>query len=354
MLLLLPVKSWTVLIKLEERKTRYEETEESTNLYGQLAELPGLKRQRPALNLVYSQSLQNVGVRLDLAFKSFFRRVRQGEKSGFPRFKGKGYKSFTYPQCPKNGSPFRIDGDRIKLAKVGEVKIKLHRKLRGTPKTCTVKKTATGKWFVTIVCDDAPKIKVEKSKKKVGIDVGITTFATFSDGKKIKNPRFFRSEEKELSKAQRKLSKAKKASKKRKRKKVVARIYERITNKRENFCHKKTRRIVDKYGTISVEDLSIANMIVKGKKSKLSKSIQDASWGLFLSLLSFKAESAGRTFVKVNPAYTTQDCSSCGTRRKIGLSVRRYECRNCGLSINRDLNAAKNILSVGLYTLASA
>jgi putative transposase len=176
-----------------------------------------------------------------------------------------------------------------------------------------------------------------------------------SDENKIDNPRFFKQEEKALAKAQRKLSKQEKGTKKRRKaKKVVSKIHERVKNKRSDFLHKEANKVIDKYGIICVEDLSINDMMVSGKKKKLSKSIADASWGTFLSLLSFKAENAGRTLVKVNPAYTTQDCSECGTRKPLRLNERVYSCDVCGLTMDRDLNASKNILSVGTHTLATA
>jgi putative transposase len=294
---------------LSEKKIAWEKHKKSISLYDQQANLPTLKAQRPSLSSVYSQVLQNVSVRIDLAFKAFFRRCKSGEKPGYPRFKGRGwYDSFTYPQNPKLGSPFQfVDDKYLRLAKIGLVKIKLHRKILGNMKTCTVKRSSTGKWYVFFVCEDVPAKKLKPSKKQVGIDVGLSSFAVLSDGERIDNPRFFKQEEKALAKAQRKHSK----NKTKKTRKVISRVHERIKHRREDFCHKRALELVEKYGLICVEDLSIKNMIIKGKKPKLSKSISDAAWGLFLNLLSFKAENAGRTVVKVNPAYTTQDCSNC-------------------------------------------
>jgi len=313
-----------------------------------------LKKTRPELKNVYSQTLQNVAVRVDLAFQAFFRRCKSGEKPGYPRFKGQGrYHSFTYPQ---NNNSFKfVEDNRIKLSKIGNVKMKKHRDIEGHPKTCVVQKTPTGKWYICISCDDVPVTPLLKNKLEVGIDMGLKSFAVLSDENKIDNPRFFKQEEKELAKAQRKLSKQTKGSKeRRKAKKVVSKIHERIKNNRSDFLHKEANKVVDKYRVICVEDLSINDMMVSGKKKKLSKSIADASWGIFLSLLSFKAENAGRTLVKVNPAYTTQDCSECGTRKPLRLDERVYSCDVCGLSMDRDLNASRNILSVGTHTLATA
>jgi putative transposase len=336
---------------LEERKTSYETTKKSPSAYDQIKSITALKKTRSSLNSVHSQVLQNIPIRLELAFQAFFRRCKAGETPGYPRFKGKGqYHSFTYPQ---NNNAFRIiDNNRIRLSKIGNVKIKYHREMQGIIKACTVSRTPTGKWFVCISCTDIPENKPPINKLEIGIDMGLKTFATLSDNSRIANPRFFKHEEKALAKAQRKKEKLAKGSKERRKAgRAIPKIHERIANKRKDFLHKETNEIVKKYGIICVEDLSINDMMESGKKKRLSKSIADASWGLFLSLLSFKAENAGRTFVKVNPAYTTQDCSKCGTRKPLRLDERMYECGVCGLSIDRDLNASKNILTVGLHSL---
>lgn len=325
---------------LNERKKAYETTKTASSLYDQIKTLSELKKKRPELKNVYSQVMQNVATRVDLAFQAFFRRCKSGEKPGYPRFKGKGrYHSFTYPQ---NNNSFKfVEDNRIKLSKIGNVKIRKHRDIEGTPKTCTVSKTQTGKWFVCISCVDVPVTALPKNKIEVGVDMGLKSFAVLSDENKLDNPRFFKQEEKALAKAQRKLSKQEKGSKERiKARKVVSKVHERIKNKRSDFLHKEANNLINKYGIICVEDLSINDMMVSGKKKKLSKSIADASWGIFLSLLSYKAENAGRALVKVNPAYTTQDCSKCGTRKALRLDERVYSCDVCGLNMDRDLNAS--------------
>ena len=335
---------------LEERKTSYETSKTSLSMYDQQGFLPSLKQLRPSLNLVYSQSLQDVALRIDLAFKAFFRRCKSGENPGYPRFKGNGrYHSFSYPQ--NNNSCKFLSDNCIRLSKIGTVKIKLHRFIEGAIKTCTVSKALTNKWFISFSCEIEPQV-LPSNDLEVGIDLGLASFAVLSDGSSIQNPHFYRKEQKALAKVQRKLSKQPKGTPERyKVRKVVAKVHERISNKRNDFCHQETRKIVDKYGTICCEDLNIKNMIIKGEFPKLSKSINDASWGQFLSFLSFKAENAGRTFVKVNPVYTSQDCSECGTRQVLKLSDRMYSCGVCGLSLDRDLNASKNILRVGLHSL---
>jgi len=346
---------WLYNYFLNERKTFYEITKKTPSKYDQMKNILELKKTRPELKNVPSQALQNVAVRIELAFQAFFRRCKiPGEKPGYPRFKGQGrYHSFTYPQ---NNNSFKfVENNRIKLFKIGNVKIKKHRDIEGNPKTCTISRTPTGKWFVCISCDNVPVTPLPKSKLEVGVDMGLKTFAVMSDGNKIDNPMFFKQEEKALGKVQRKLSKQAKGSRERRKlKKVVSKIHERVRNKRSDFLHKEANKVVDKYGVICVEKLLINKMIISGKKKKLSKSIADASWGTFLSLLSYKAENAGRTLVKVNPAYTTQDCSECGARKPLRLDERVYSCDVCGLVMDRDLNASVNILSVGTHTLASA
>jgi len=334
---------------LEERKTLWEKKHKGIALFTQLNGLTEFKEVNQHIDKVHSQVLQDIGRRVDLAFKAFFRRCKAGEKPGYPRFKAKGrYHSFTYPQ---NNGCFKIHGNKIKLSKIGDIKIVYHRELQGTPKTCTVSKTRTDKWFVAISCDGVESSILPATGLAVGIDMGLKTFATLSDDNIIENPRFFKQEEKNLIRVYRKQSKTTKDTReRRKANRVIARVHERISNKRNNFTHHASKNVVDLYDIICVEDLSINKMMVDGKKKHLSKAIADASWGLFLILLSFKAVNAGRTFVKVNPAYTTQDCSSCGTRKAMPLHRRMYKCE-CGLKIDRDLNAAKNILGVGLHTL---
>lgn len=333
---------------LEERSTAWEKEKKSISMYEQYNRVVKLKEGRPSLGTIYSQVLRNAGTRIDLAFKAFFRRCREGDKPGFPRFRGFGwYDSFTYPQS--NGAFKIVNEKKIRLAGIGIVDVHLHRFPEGKMKNCIVKRAPTGKWFVSISCDEVPAEVFPKSDLQVGVDLGLNTFAVLSDGDKIENPRFFRKEEKDLARIQKKLEKSKRGSPERTVvRKAVSKVHERIKNKRSDFCHKESRKIVEKYGTIFVEDLSIRNM---GKNRGLAKSIGDAAWGQFLRNLSYKAESAGRTFLKVNPAYTTQDCSNCGTRQVMRLQDRTYTCKSCGMVMDRDLNAAKNILGVGLYAL---
>jgi putative transposase len=336
---------WLYNHLLEMRKTAYERDGLSLTCFQQQSTFPVLKQEHPSLAIVHSQVLQNVAVRIDLAFKAFFRRCKAGEKPGFPRFKGTDrYDSFTFPQ---SGFSLTHDG-RVTLSKIGSVKMVYHRPLKGKMKTCTIHKSRTGKWYVCVSVECEPQ-RLEPRDTQVGIDVGLTTFATLSTGEAIANPRFFRKEEKALAKVQRKHSKLTKGTPERKKhRQVVARVHERIRFRRDNFTHQESRQIVDRFGVICVEDLHVNRMV---HHHCLAKSISDAAWSAFFSQLSAKAEEAGRRFIKVNPAYTSQDCSRCYHRQKMPLSERTYHCPCCLLSIDRDLNAALNICAVGRHSL---
>ena len=310
-----------------------------------------LKQQHVAFKQVYSQVLQQVAVRVDLAFKGFFRRLKQksktGEKAGFPRYKNENrYASITYPQFA-NGC--RLDDKGLRLGSIGCIRIVQHRPLEGIPKSCTITRTATGKWFVSISCDIGDTPEKTDTGSAVGIDVGLNSFAVTSDGDKIANQRFFRKEEKSLAKAQRRWDAVKKRPKtdaiREKRRKVIARVHERIRNKRHNFAHQASRKMVNHHGFIAVEKLDVKEM---QKNKHLAKSIADVAWSLFRHCLKYKAEEAGIGFKAVKPDYTSQDCSACGHREKKTLSDRVHHCKACGYKTDRDHNAAINILTLGL------
>lgn len=343
---------WLYNYLLAERRGAWEQRQESLRYYDQATRLPTLKTERPPLAGVHSQVLQNVAVRIDLAFKAFFRRVKAGETPGYPRFRGKGrYNSITFPQVPVG---CRLDSEtkRLRIANVGQVKVILHRPTEGTPKTATISRSSTGKWYVCFSCECAEPAPLPATGQPVGIDVGLKTFATLSDGQEIANPRFFRQEEKALAKAQRRLSKEEKGTPERaKRRRVVARAHERVAWRRSDFAHQHSRQIANTFDLIAVEDLAVNRMM---HNHCLAKSLSDAAWSQFTSLLSYKAAWAGRKYVAVNPAYTSQDCSQCGHRQKLVLSDRTYTCPCCGLVLDRDLNASLNILRLGQQSLASA
>jgi putative transposase len=335
-------------------KHAYEQEQRTTNWYETKARIPALKQERPSLRLTHSQVLQDVTARVDLAFQHFFRRVKAGEKPGYPRFRGYGrYDSLCYTQYGK-GATLAPATNTLHLSKVGPVKIVLHRLLEGTPKTVCIRRSSTGKWYATFSCEWEPKA-LPPSSEQVGIDVGLTTFATLSTGDTIKNPRFFRKEEKALAKVQRLLSRQKKGTPARiKRRKAVARVHERIRWRRDDFSHQHSRHIVNRFGFIALEDLKTNRMLHNHCQAK---SISDAAWAGFRAMLSFKAEWAGRRFVAINPAYTTQTCSACGHRltsdKRLGLSDRIFTCPCCNKHIDRDLNASLNILALGLQRIGN-
>jgi len=332
---------------ISERKQGWAKNKKSFTLYTQLNGLVKIKKTYPKLRTVYSQVLQNVGMRVDRAYQGFFRRLKRHEKPGYPRFKSYGrYDSFCYPTAAN----IKMDEDKIRLPMLGEVAWVKHREIEGKPKTLTVKRQH-GKWFAYLVTDTERKIECPKSNENVGVDVGILTFAALSDGNNVENPRFFETKQKELAKKNRAFQKARDAKKGVVRaKKALIRVHEKIGNNRHNFVHQVTNSLVQKYNVICVEDINANEML---KKRWCNKQILDAAWGNFLDTLTFKAECAGRKLVRVNPAYTSQTCSKCGTRVLHELKDRVFNC-GCGHSENRDLNAAKNILRLGLQSLAQA
>jgi putative transposase len=378
---------WNTL--LAGRKQAWEERQETLDYYEQKAALPDWKsNERPSLKEVHSQVLQDVVLRLKKAFDAFFRRLKAGEEPGYPRFKGKRrYDSLTYPQW-NNGVSLSASSKRLLLSKIGNVKLVYHRPLEDAPKTATIRRTATGKWYVTIACEWEPT-PLPPTGRDVGVDVGLSTFATCSDGQTIPTPRFLRQEERALAKAQRKHQQALDAHKairatltqqtseqqpncdaavwqvvsqnpeerrawkaRQQRRKVVARTHERIRWRRNNFTHQNSRRLVDHYDLVVVEDLSVREMMAN---HTLAKSIADVAWRQFLTLIACKAVWADRRFYAVNPAYTSQDCSECGVRKNdLTLQERVYHCPSCGLAMDRDLNAALNLLARGRACLASA
>lgn len=331
---------------LAERKHVYEETGKTLSKYTLNNLLPSWKAENPEYSEVFSQTLQEVQERVDLAFKHFFRRVKTGEKPGYPRFKGRGwYDSFTYPQMG-----FKLKENHIYLSKIGDVYVKFHRPIEGNVKRVTVRRTACTKWYVslTVEAEDMPVPSIDFNKA-IGIDVGLASFLTMSNGESIPNPRFFRTEQKELARVQRKLSKAVKGTVERHNAvKVVQRVHERIANKRYNFAHQVSRQLVDNYSFISFEDLNIQNML---KTHCLAKSIADVSWNMLINATKYKAESAGSVVVLVNPANTSKMCSRCGLLVDKTLADRIHKCNSCGLIMDRDHNAAINILRLGLQSV---
>jgi putative transposase len=333
---------------LELRKNAWEKDQKSISLSEIRMNLVILKENKEDLYNIYSQILQDAQGRVDFAFKSFFRRCKLGEKPGYPRFKNKSsYNSFTYTQ-----KGFKIINNKLNLTFIGDLKIKLHRCTEGKIKTLTIKKTSTNKWFATFSCE-FENVEQKSIINTVGIDLGLTTFATMSDGNTIQRQRFFKQYEKKLANASRKREALAKGSKERNKKRIIeSKIYEKSTNKRKDFCHKEALNLVKKYDLIVFENLSI-DKIQQTNMKAVKKGIADVAWNQFVQFVSYKAENAGKKVILVDPRNTSKICSGCGLIVDKILSTRNHEC-SCGLILNRDLNAAINIHRRGLSSLAKA
>lgn len=299
------------------------------------------------LGEVHSQVLQQALKDLDAAYQHFFRWVMAGDVPGFPRFKKKGQKdAFRYPQGVK------VEGGRVFLPKIGWVKYRDSRPVEGKILQATIKREGEH-WFISLACevevpDPAPVAVTEEGA--VGIDVGLKSFAVLSDGTEIENPRFLRLALAKLKRAQRRLSRKTKQSNRRKKQVAkVVKLHIHVKNSRKDFAHKASTAIVKNHDVVAVEDLNIRGMV---KNRHLSHAISDAGWGLFLTMLKYKAEWAGKHFVKIGRfEATSKTCSACGVKKSMPLSVRTYACGGCGMVKDRDWNASLNIRAAGLAAL---
>jgi len=336
---------WTYNETLALRKNAWESEQRNINYFYSKKQIPIWKKEKSELNTVHSQVLQEVIKRVDLAFQAFFRRVKAGEKPGHPRFKGYGrYDSFTYTQFG-----FYLHSDKLTLSKIGDIKLKLPRPIEGEIKRLNVRKSPTGKYFASCLIETESPLTLQKTGLSIGIDVGISNYITLSEGQHIPNPRFFVTEEKNLVKGQRKLSKAEKGTALlNKVLKVVQHVHERIANKRKYFAHKVSLNLVKAYDLITFEDLNISGMT---QNHQLAKHIADVAWNQLIILTSYKAEWAGKRVELVNPYNTPQMCSRCSEIVKKDLSERIHICPYCGLTLDRDHNAAINILRLGLQSV---
>ena len=327
---------------LEQRILLYRQRGVSLTRYSQEAELKALRADQPEYAAIHSHVVQDVLARLDTAYQAFFRRVQAGQTPGFPRFQGRNrYHSFTYKEY---GNGARLDNGYLVLSKIGRIGVRWSRPLAGTVKTVTVAHEADG-WFVCFSCAEVPAHPLPPTGQETGIDVGLKVFLMTSKGDAIENPRHHRKAEKHLKKAQRRVSRRKKGSKR--RRKAVAllkRRHQQVQRQRRDFHHKIALHLLRQYDTIYLEDLRVANLI---RNRQLSKSISDAGWAAFRTILDAKAAWAGRQVIAVPPAYTSQDCSGCGARVPKSLSVRTHVCVSCGLVLDRDENAARNIQWAG-------
>lgn len=336
---------------LEERKTSWEEEQKSVRYGEQSAAFKVARGENEFYARLNFSSAQATLRKLNLAFEAFFRRVKAGETPGYPRFKARSrFRSVCYP-CYGDGCKMRDTAGsggngRLYLQNVGEIKVKLHRPWEGEIKTVTVRREAD-RWFVVLSCDLGPVDAGKSTNPPVGIDLGLKAFYVTSDGESVGPPRYYRHAQKRLRRLQRTVARREKGSTRwRKACRDVAHLHWRIANKRRDFHHKTALDLVRHYGFIAVEDLNIRGIA----RTRLAKSTLDVAWGSFLETLSSKAESAGCEVVRVPPHNTTQMCSQCGgiPERKLTLRDRLYSCLHCGHEEDRDLNAAKNILGLGL------
>ncbi len=307
--------------------------------------LPVQKKNNEYLPLVHSQVLQDILRRVNKSFDNFFRRLKNHESPGYPRFKSyTRYNSFTYPQ-----TGFEIIDSKLHLSKIGDINIKLHRNMTGNIKTCTIKRDIDI-WYASFsveINDLLPEKTVIKSA--VGIDVGINPIVALSNKDKKEPPKYLLQSEHKLAKEQRKLSRKQKGSHNRNKQRIkVAKIHRRIKQQRADFHHKLSRTLVEKYDLIAFENLNIKGMI---RNHHLSKSISDVSWNMLQSFTKYKAEWAGKVVTFVNPKNTSQQCSRCGKIIKKNLNIKTHKCPYCGLVLNRHVNAAINILHRGLIKI---
>ncbi len=287
---------------------------------------------------IYSQVVQNVSDRVHKAFQNFFHRVNDisYKKKGFPRFKSR-VNSITFSQT---GYKF-ISNKQFYVSKIGKIPIILHRIPKGKLKTITIKCNSIGKWFVYLTCEVNFTKNVHTSNEKVGIDVGIENFVTLSNGEKISNPRYFIKSEMKLRRLQRRLSRKLKGSNREKARLKLVKCHIKIVNQRNDFLHKLSSNLTSRFNKIFVEDLRISNMLIS---NYLSKHINDASWGNFIQMLSYKAVTGGGQLIKVNPRNTSKTCNKCGNITEMSLKTREFQCHYCGFACHRDINASLNIV----------
>src|SRR5258707_6635844 len=327
---------------LEQRISLYRQRGISLSRYQQEAELTAIRAEFPDYVAIHSHVLQDVLARLDKTYQAFFRPVQRGEKAGFPRFKGRNrFHSFTFKAY---GNGAQLDNGTLILSKIGRLRVHWSRPIAGTPKTVTLSREADG-WYVCFSCAEVPIKPLPLTDQETGIDLGLESFATLADGSPIANPRIFRVAELNLKRAQRRVSRRVKGSHRRRKAVVLlAKAHQHVRNQRRNFHHQEACKLVQQYDVIYHEDLRVRNLV---QNHSLAKSIADAGWSAFLAILTFKAASAGKRVQAVNPAFTSQICSGCGVIVQKGLSVRWHSCPECGTSLHRDHNAARNILWLG-------
>ncbi|UXM84277.1 RNA-guided endonuclease InsQ/TnpB family protein [Methanococcus aeolicus] len=305
------------------------------------------KKENPELKKVHSKVLQIVNNKLWGSLKALGKLKQNGYKVGRLRFKSSKnhYKTIEY-----NQSGFKIKDNKLYLSKIGEIPIKLHRKIKGEIKGVIIKKEPTGKWFAFFQVEEEPK-PLPKTNKVIGIDLGIDGYAIDSEGNKFENPKFIDKTLYKIKKVQKNLSRKVRGSNNYKKTKLkLIRVYDKLNNQKNDFLHKLSRYYINNYDKIVLEDLSIKSMVKNKKGQKtLNRHILDGSWKKFINLLLYKAEGADREVILINPAYTSKKCSNCGfVVSSLKLYDRLFFCPNCGWNIDRDYNASLNILKSGL------
>jgi putative transposase len=303
--------------------------------------LPELKAETPELNKVFSQVLQNIAKRIRLGFEGYWARRRAGLRADKPHFRRmRDYNSLTYPQFG-----FKLDGSTLKLSKIGDLRLRLHRPVEGWIKTLTISRSSSEKWYA--VFSSAVEARpIAGREEAVGVDLGLSSLVALSDGSLFEAPRSYRKSEARLKRLHRRVSRGCKGSKNRGKAKLQLAVqYERVSNQRRDFAYKTARGIVNRYERIYLEDLNITNMV---RNKHLSKSIGDAGWGMLRNALTYMAELSEGVTAFVDPRYTSQICSGCGSLVPKTLAERVHRCSCCGLVLDRDVNAARNILRKGI------
>lgn len=330
---------------LGQRKERYERHGQSTSYYEQQNELPRIRKGNPFVADLYSHAAQDVLRRLEKAFVAFFK----GD-ARYPKFKAyREHGSFTYPDAYNGSVKLGVSGKKVYLSKVGYVPVVVHRDVPtdGRLKTATVKREADGKWYVALlyeVADVPPSVPVVFSSP-VGIDLGLTPVVAMSDGEKVEPERFYRKAERRLARLQKSLSRKKTGSANRgKARRKVAVQAAHVARQRMDFNHKVSERIVREHDFIAVGKLEVKKL---SRRRTTSKSFSDAGLGQLARFIEYKAERNGKRFVLVLEPYTTQDCNDCGTRNSVDEGIMFFTCVGCGHSIDRQVNAARNILQRG-------